>query len=235
MSKDNSAMSEKNDVFVGNLPFTATQEKLLEIFSLVGQVKTIRIINDSETGRSKGFAFVEYYDAAVAIAAIKHLNNTEFEGKQLRIGFAANSKLREKARELGEDIADTTSGTVGTGIQGSQLQWQSSVAALNLSDAWDILDSIKKLAETNKKDGELLAAIKSSEPPTNPYSSTKGWSKRQGRKSDQQLSTNESDSYIFGKPSKRLDIISDVIEEIDDDEIDDVDNNDYTNNNIQNT
>lgn len=74
-------LTEKHDCFVGNLPFTATEEQLVEIFSLVGPIKKIRMLNDKDTGRPKGFAFVEYYDPMVALAAIRHLNNTELGGK----------------------------------------------------------------------------------------------------------------------------------------------------------
>ena len=77
-------MNQKHDCFVGNLPFTITEEQLLEHFSLVGPVKKVRMLNDKDTGRPKGFAFIEYFEPLVALAAIRHLNNTELGGKQVR-------------------------------------------------------------------------------------------------------------------------------------------------------
>jgi cleavage stimulation factor subunit 2 len=47
----------------------------------------VRILNDKESGKPKGFAFVEYYDTNSALAAIKHLDGTEVNGRKLRVGF----------------------------------------------------------------------------------------------------------------------------------------------------
>lgn len=82
MSKS-AEISDRNDIFIGNLPYSATEEQLLETFAIVGPIKKIRMLNDKDTGRPKGFAFIEYYEPMVALAAIKHLNNTELGGKQV--------------------------------------------------------------------------------------------------------------------------------------------------------
>ncbi|OGU60721.1 MAG: RNA-binding protein [Ignavibacteria bacterium GWF2_33_9] len=75
------------NIYVGNLPFSATDESLKEIFTEYGQVQSAKVIVDRETGRSKGFGFVEMSDNA-ARKAITELNETEYEGKQITVNEA---------------------------------------------------------------------------------------------------------------------------------------------------
>ena len=77
-------MGEKHDVFVGNLAYNTTPENLQEIFSKVGNVSNIRIVTDRETGRPKGYGFVEYEDAATALSAIRNLDSHELHGRKVR-------------------------------------------------------------------------------------------------------------------------------------------------------
>ncbi|MDQ1267329.1 MAG: hypothetical protein QG635_2483 [Bacteroidota bacterium] len=75
------------NIYVGNLPFTATEEDLKELFSQFGPVQSAKIIMDRETDRSKGFGFVEMSDNA-ARKAITELKDSEMDGKQLTINEA---------------------------------------------------------------------------------------------------------------------------------------------------
>ncbi|MBI4471501.1 MAG: RNA-binding protein [Acidobacteria bacterium] len=73
-------------LYVGNLSFDATESELKELFSQTGLVETVRIITDRDTGRSKGFGFVEMQDGAEkAIAAI---NGKDFKGRILTVNEA---------------------------------------------------------------------------------------------------------------------------------------------------
>ncbi|CAN0102155.1 unnamed protein product, partial [Phaeothamnion confervicola] len=83
----------KNDVFVGNIPYGTTEEQLHQIFSTVGPVVNIRVVQDSETGKPKGYAFVEYEDAATSLSAIRNLNGQECNGRNLRVNFSNNSGM----------------------------------------------------------------------------------------------------------------------------------------------
>jgi RNA recognition motif-containing protein len=78
-------------IYVGNLPFTVTEEGLNKLFSPFGEIQSIKIITDRETGRPRGFGFVEM-DNAAADAAIKALNKTEMEGRLLKVNQAEPKK-----------------------------------------------------------------------------------------------------------------------------------------------
>lgn len=54
---------------------------------MAGPVKSVRILVDKETGKPKGFAFVEYYDINSALSAIKHLDQTDLNGRKIKVGF----------------------------------------------------------------------------------------------------------------------------------------------------
>ena len=74
-------------LYVGNLPFSATEESIRQAFSAHGEVTHVAMIMDRETGRPRGFGFVEMDDAG-ADAAIVALNGTNFGGRTLRVNEA---------------------------------------------------------------------------------------------------------------------------------------------------
>ena len=84
------------NIFVGNLAFSATDDSLRQLFESHGVVDKVNIISDRDTGRSKGFGFVEMPDSAAAQAAIQGLNGKELDGRALTVNEA---KPREPRRE----------------------------------------------------------------------------------------------------------------------------------------
>ena len=74
-------------IYVGNLSFDATEEQVNELFAQFGKVDSIAMITDRDSGRFRGFSFVEMEDSA-ANAAIKALNDTEMDGRVLRVNEA---------------------------------------------------------------------------------------------------------------------------------------------------
>jgi RNA recognition motif-containing protein len=74
-------------IYVGNLPFSATDAELEELFSRHGSVTSVKVITDRETGRSRGFAFVEM-EADAADAAIRELDGHDMGGRALRVNEA---------------------------------------------------------------------------------------------------------------------------------------------------
>ena len=85
-------MSRK--LYVGNLPFSATEETILSKFAACGTVESVKLITDRDTGRSKGFGFIEMSSEAEARAAIESLNDTDFNGRPLRVNEAKPQKKR---------------------------------------------------------------------------------------------------------------------------------------------
>lgn len=78
-------MSKK--IYVGNLSFTATEDQVRELFAEYGDIQSLAMINDRDTGRFRGFAFVEMEESA-ANAAINALNGREIDGRELTVNEA---------------------------------------------------------------------------------------------------------------------------------------------------
>lgn len=77
-----------NKLFVGNLPFKLTETDVTELFGQYGEVVSCSIPVDRETGRKRGFAFVEMKDDAMAEAAIVALNGRQIEGRALSVSIS---------------------------------------------------------------------------------------------------------------------------------------------------
>jgi len=75
-------------LFVGNLPFSATEDEIRSAFEAHGEVSDVAVIMDRETGRPRGFAFVEMPDSGQANAAIEALNNSDFGGRSMNVNEA---------------------------------------------------------------------------------------------------------------------------------------------------
>ena len=75
-------------LYVGNLPFSTTDDSLRQIFEQVGQVDSAKVITDRDTGRSKGFGFVEMTDSAAAGKAIAELDGTKLDDYAIRVSPA---------------------------------------------------------------------------------------------------------------------------------------------------
>jgi RNA recognition motif-containing protein len=84
------------NIFVGNLSFTATDQDIRQLFEQYGVVDEIRVITDRDTGRSKGFGFVEMPDGQAAKAAMTGLQGKDLDGRALTVNEA---KPREPRRE----------------------------------------------------------------------------------------------------------------------------------------
>ena len=75
-------------LFVGNLPFNTTEAELRDLFERHGPTTSVRVITDRETGRSRGFGFVEFEEASGADAAVQALDGSDMGGRQLRVNEA---------------------------------------------------------------------------------------------------------------------------------------------------
>jgi len=88
-------------LYVGNLPFNANDESLHEIFAQVGNVQSAKIIIDRDTGRSKGFGFVEMSTDAEAADAIQKFNGADYGGRSMTVAEARPMAPREERGGFG--------------------------------------------------------------------------------------------------------------------------------------
>lgn len=89
-------MSKK--VYVGNLPYSATDQTLVDAFSQWGTVESARVVIDRDSGRSKGFAFVEMSSSSEAAESISNLNGTQMEGRAINVSEAKPQAPRDNSR-----------------------------------------------------------------------------------------------------------------------------------------
>jgi RNA recognition motif-containing protein len=82
-------------LYVGNLPFSATDQILSEVFAECGKVDSAKIIMDRDSGRSKGFGFVEMSTEAEAQAAISRFNGADYDGRSMTVNEAKPMAPRE--------------------------------------------------------------------------------------------------------------------------------------------
>ena len=75
-------------LYVGNLPYSVNDEKLNEMFSAVGEVVSAKVITDYDSGRSKGFGFVEMSSPEEATKAISTLDQKDFDGRAIKVNMA---------------------------------------------------------------------------------------------------------------------------------------------------
>jgi len=85
------------NLYVGNLPHTTTEAELRTVFQAHGDVDKVSIVTDRETGRARGFAFVEMPNAAEADKAVAALNGTELGGRALKINEAKPKAERPRS------------------------------------------------------------------------------------------------------------------------------------------
>jgi len=79
-------------LYVGNLPFTTSESELRSVFERHGPVASVNVIMDRETGRPRGFAFVEMEDATTAEAAIRALDGSDLGGRSIRVNEAQDRR-----------------------------------------------------------------------------------------------------------------------------------------------
>ena len=76
------------NIYVGNCSYDVTEEQLRDLFATYGEVDSVNVIRDRDTGRPRGFAFVEMSDSAAAKAAIEGVNGTDLGGRALKVNEA---------------------------------------------------------------------------------------------------------------------------------------------------
>lgn len=104
-SSSTNTSGQKHDIFVGNLAFSTTEDQLYTAFSELGRIIKIRMVSDLETGKPRGFAFIEFEDPQAALSAIRNMNEYEINGRKIRVNFSNSSHLETLANQLGMDLS----------------------------------------------------------------------------------------------------------------------------------
>ena len=169
---------QKHDIFVGNLAFNTTEEQLLQSFSEIGRVIKVRLVTDVETGKPRGFAFVEFEDPQAALSAIRNMNDYELNGRRIRVNFSNSSHLEALAGKLGMDLSQQTqqrsSGGASGGVSSSNNQIASTAAsgitsgggginavsdalkAMSKGEMYDVVEKLKEIADRDPDEARRI-------------------------------------------------------------------------------
>ncbi|MFC0518466.1 RNA recognition motif domain-containing protein [Mucilaginibacter angelicae] len=108
------------NIFVGSLPFTLGEADLKQLFEAYGEVNSVKIIIDRESGRSKGFGFIEMADDEAAQQAISGLNGSEVKGRSIAVSQAEEKKPGGDRRSSGGGYGGGNRGGGGYGGGGNR-------------------------------------------------------------------------------------------------------------------
>ena len=101
------------NIYISNLSYSITDADLNDVFAEYGEVTSCKVIMDRETGRSRGFGFVEMPDDAAGQKAIDELNGAEYDGKTINVSVAKPREPREQRRSFGGGGGDRRGGASG--------------------------------------------------------------------------------------------------------------------------
>jgi len=88
-------------IYIGNIPFSSTEDELRAVFQRHGEVTSVNVITDRESGRPRGFAFVEMDDASAADDAIRALDGSDLGGRSIRVNEAEDRQGGGGSRSRG--------------------------------------------------------------------------------------------------------------------------------------
>ncbi|CAB9525291.1 stimulation factor subunit 2 tau variant [Seminavis robusta] len=158
---------QKHDIFVGNLAFHTTEDQLHQAFSEIGRVIKVRLVTDSDTGKPRGFAFVEFEDPQAALSAIRNMNDYELNGRRLRVNFSNSSHLEALAGKLGMDLSQQTAQRNQSNRNNDNQQQSSGAGTQQVSDAlkgmskgemYDVVAKLKEIADRDQDEARRIIA-----------------------------------------------------------------------------
>ncbi|XP_067132737.1 cleavage stimulation factor subunit 2-like [Centruroides vittatus] len=146
-------------VFVGNIPYEATEEQLKDIFCEVGPVVSFRLVYDRETGKPKGYGFCEYKDQDTALSAMRNLNGYEFNGRALRVDNAASEKNKEELKNLQASLGGPPAESpYGTEVESNEAPESISkaVASLPPEQMFELMKQMKMCIQNNPNEARNM-------------------------------------------------------------------------------
>jgi cleavage stimulation factor subunit 2 len=160
-----SQQQQKHDIFVGNLAFNTTEEQLHQAFSEIGRVIKVRLVTDMETGKPRGFAFVEFEDPQAALSAIRNMNDYELNGRRVRVNFSNSSHLEALAGKLGMDLSQQTQRPSSSSTSNQASAGTNAVAdALKGMSKGEMYDVVAKFKEVADRDPDEARRVLSGHP-----------------------------------------------------------------------
>ncbi|XP_015127687.1 cleavage stimulation factor subunit 2 isoform X2 [Diachasma alloeum] len=154
---DQSLMDKSmRSVFVGNIPYEATEENLKDIFSEVGPVLSFKLVYDRETGKPKGYGFCEYKDQETALSAMRNLNGYEIGGRTLRVDNACTEKSRMEMQSLLQ--GQNTDNPYGEAVQSDKAPEAISkaVASLPPEQMFELMKQMKLCVQNNPNEARQM-------------------------------------------------------------------------------
>lgn len=157
------AANLKHDVFVGNLSFNTTEEQLHQAFSEIGRVINVRLVTDVETGKPRGFAFVEFQDPQAALSAIRNMNDYELNGRRLRVNFSNSSHLEVLAGKLGMDLSQQTQRPAAhqqpqqpAATSSGTNTVAESLKGMSKAEMYDVIEKLKEIADRDPDEARRI-------------------------------------------------------------------------------
>ena len=100
VGKNGPRQNNKRSVFIGNLPFSADEEKLRCVFSICGEIESVRIVRDAKSGIGKGFGFVTFKDKSSVMFAVKQNKQVELDGRKLRVSRSKDYSVLQMEKQV---------------------------------------------------------------------------------------------------------------------------------------
>eukprot|EP01124_Arcella_intermedia_P003863 TRINITY_DN12173_c0_g1_i2.p1 TRINITY_DN12173_c0_g1~~TRINITY_DN12173_c0_g1_i2.p1 ORF type:complete len:318 (+),score=48.68 TRINITY_DN12173_c0_g1_i2:91-1044(+) len=150
-SQQQTAARSSRSVFVGNIPYDATEESLIEIFQEAGPVVNFRLVFDKETGKPKGYGFCEYKDSATALSAMRNLNGFDMNGRSLRVDFAEKGLDDKELSQMnaGVDFGSGSASNPTNPVVGIQSEITKLVEGMSHNQLYEIIYQMKLLIQKN--------------------------------------------------------------------------------------
>ncbi|KAH7639552.1 cleavage stimulation factor subunit 2 CstF64 [Dermatophagoides farinae] len=145
-------------VFVGNIPYDASEEKLKEIFSEAGPVISFKLVYDRESGKPKGYGFCEYRDQETALSAMRNLNTYELNGRNLRVDTATNERFKEEIKNLQMSLSGSFESPYGQEVEPDKAPEQIAkvVSSLPPEQMFEIAKQMKHCVLTNPNEARNM-------------------------------------------------------------------------------
>lgn len=156
---------QRHDIFVGNLAFNTTEEQLHQAFSELGRIIKVRMVTDQDTGKPRGFAFIEFEDPQAALSAIRNMNDYELNGRRLRCNFSNSSHLEQLAGRLGMDMsahtqarkqAEANKAAATAAAEAGTVAVSDSLKAMGKGEMYDIIKQLKEVADKDPDEARKL-------------------------------------------------------------------------------